>query len=212
MRHKQELQYSSMICVATKDSSRTKYEIKKEETTRGFLTKEEIRMLMDGKPKNAKRSFTLTCICSVRFMRLSFSNMRNLREENIRTYFDNHEWININRQKTGVESNIRLLDLPRRVIEKYRGLCEDGRIFPVSHYMACLCGIRAVARDITKHLTWQQSRHTAATTAFLSNGVPIETVSRCSDARASRQGKSMRRLQKKDSIRIWKILSHALAV
>ena len=178
MRHKQELQYSSMICVATKDSSRTKYEIKKEETTRGFLTKEEIRMLMDGKPKNAKRSFTLTCICSVRFMRLSFSNMRNLREENIRTYFDNHEWININRQKTGVESNIRLLDLPRRIIEKYRGLCEDGRIFPVSHYMTCLCGIRAVAkRGITKHLTWHLARHTAATTVFLSNGVPIETVS-----------------------------------
>lgn len=55
MQHKRELQYSSMICVATKDSSRTKYEIKKEGTTRGFLTKGEIRMLMDGKPKNAKQ-------------------------------------------------------------------------------------------------------------------------------------------------------------
>lgn len=105
--------------------------------------------------------------------------MRNLREENIRTYFDNHEWININRQKTGVESNIRLLGLPRRIIENYRGLCEDGRIFPVPHYMTCLCEIRAVAKrcGITKHLTWHQSRHTAVTTVFLSNGVPIETVS-----------------------------------
>ena len=115
----------------TRDPFR-EYEIKKEETTRGFLTKEEIRMLMDGKLKN-----------------------------------------------TGVESNIRLLDLPRRIIEKYRGLCEDGRIFPVPHYMTCLYGIRAVAKrcGITKHLTWHQSRHTAATTVFLSNGVPIETVS-----------------------------------
>ena len=85
-----------------------------------------------------------------------------------------------------MESNIRLLDLPRRIIEKYRGLCEDGRIFPVPHYMTCLYGIRAVAKrcGITKHLTWHQSRHTAATTVFpaattvfLSNGVPIETVS-----------------------------------
>ena len=39
------------------------------------------------------------------------SDMRNLTEENIRTYFDEHEWININRQKTGVVSNIRLLDI-----------------------------------------------------------------------------------------------------
>ena len=40
-------------------------------------------------------------------------------------------------------------------------------------------GIRAVAKrcGITKHITWHQSRHTAATTVFLSNGVPIETVS-----------------------------------
>ncbi len=155
------------------------FSIKKEETTRGFLTKEEIRMLMDGKLKNAKQELYRDLYLFCAFTGLSFSDMRNLREENIRTYFDNHEWININRQKTGVESNIRLLDLPRRIIEKYRGLCEDGRIFPVPHYMTCLYGIRAVAKrcGITKHLTWHQSRHTAATTVFLSNGVPIETVS-----------------------------------
>ena len=48
--------------------------------------------------------------------------MRNLTEENIRTYFDDHEWININRQKTGVVSNIRLLDIAKRIIDKYRGI------------------------------------------------------------------------------------------
>ncbi|WP_270667096.1 tyrosine-type recombinase/integrase, partial [Phocaeicola massiliensis] len=50
---------------------------------------------------------------------------------------------------------------------------------PVPHYNTCLAGIRAVAKrcGITKHITWHQSRHTAATTVFLSNGVPIETVS-----------------------------------
>ena len=76
-------------------------------------------------------------------------------------------------------SNIRLLDIANRIIGKYRGLCENGRIFPVPHYNSCLAGIRAVAKrcGITKHITWHQSRHTAATTVFLSNGVPIETVS-----------------------------------
>lgn len=38
----------------TRDPFR-EYEIKKKETARGFLTKEEIRMLMDGKLKNAKQ-------------------------------------------------------------------------------------------------------------------------------------------------------------
>ena len=30
-------------------------------------------------------------------------------------------------------SNIRLLDIANRIIGKYRGLCGDGRIFPVPH-------------------------------------------------------------------------------
>mgnify|MGYP002496431544 FL=1 len=162
----------------TRDPFR-EYEIKKEETTRSFLTKDEIRLLMEGKLKNAKQELYRDLYLFCAFTGLSFADMRNLTEENIRTYFDDHEWININRQKTGVVSNIRLLDIAKRIIDKYRGLCEDGRIFPVPHYMTCLHGIRAVAKrcGITKHITWHQSRHTAATTVFLSNGVPIETVS-----------------------------------
>lgn len=79
----------------------------------------------------------------------------------------------------GVESNIRLLDVPLHILEKYRGLSEDGRIFPVPHYMTCLHGIRSVAKrcGITKSFGWHSSRHTTATIILLSNGVPIETVS-----------------------------------
>ena len=127
----------------TRDPFR-EYEIKKEETTRSFLTKDEIRLLMEGKLKNAKQELYRDLYLFCAFTGLSFADMRNLTEENIRTYFDEHEWININ-----------------------------------PHYNTCLAGIRAVAKrcGITKHITWHQSRHTAATTIFLSNGVPIETVS-----------------------------------
>lgn len=155
------------------------YAFKKEETTRSFLTKDEIYLLMKGKLKNAKQELYRDLYLFCTFTGLSFTDMRNLREENIRTYFDEHEWISINRQKTGVVSNIRLLDMAKRIIDKYRGLCKDGRIFPVPPYTTCMHGIRLVAKrcGITKHITWHQSRHTAATTVFLSNGVPIETVS-----------------------------------
>ena len=162
----------------TRDPFR-EYEIKKEETTRGFLTKDEIRLLMDGKLKNAKQELYRDLFVFCIFTGLSFSDMRNLSEENIRTYFDEHLWIGINRQKTGVQSNIRLLDIPKKILEKYRGLREDGKIFIEPHYMTCLYGIRAVAKrcGITKHLTWHMSRHTMATEICLTNGVPIETVS-----------------------------------
>lgn len=155
------------------------YEVKKEQTTRYFLTKDEIRQLMYGKLKNAKQELYRDLFVFCIFTGLSFSDMRNLSEENIRTYFDEHLWISINRQKTGVQSNIRLLDIPKKILEKYRGLREDGKIFSVPHYMTCLYGIRAVAKrcGITKHLTWHMSRHTMATEICLTNGVPIETVS-----------------------------------
>ena len=89
---------------------------------------------MEGKLKNAKQELYRDLYLFCAFTGLSFADMRNLTEENIRTYFDEHEWININRQKTGVVSNIRLLDIANRIIGKYRGLCGDGRIFPVPHY------------------------------------------------------------------------------
>ena len=81
----------------TRDPFR-EYEIKKEETTRSFLTKDEIRLLMEGKLKNAKQELYRDLYLFCAFTGLSFADMRNLTEENIRTYFDEHEWININRR------------------------------------------------------------------------------------------------------------------
>ena len=82
----------------TRDPFR-EYEIKKEETVRSFLTKEEIRLLMEGRLKNAKQELYRDLYLFCAFTGLSFADMRNLTEENIHTYFDEHEWININRQE-----------------------------------------------------------------------------------------------------------------
>ena len=64
-------------------------------------------------------------------------------------------------------------------MEKYRGLCEDGRVFPVPNYHSCMDSLKRLGKKcgIAKHLTWHMSRHTMATEICLTNGVPIETVS-----------------------------------
>ncbi len=162
----------------TRDPFR-EYEIKKEDTERGFLTREEINLLMNGKLKNAKQELVRDLFIFCCYTGLCFVDMCNLSEENLRTYFDDHLWIYMHRQKTGVQSNIRLLDIPLRIIEKYRGLGKEGKIFPVPSYVNCLYAINAVAKrcGITKHLTWHMSRHTMATEICLTNNVPIETVS-----------------------------------
>lgn len=156
------------------------YHITKEETKRGFLTKDEITALINGtfKKKSYELIRDLFIFCC--FTGLSWRDMYNLTEENLQTSFDGHLWIKTNRQKTGVESNIRLLDVPRHIIEKYSGMADGGQLLPVPCYPYCRYGIKAVAKlcGINKNITWHQSRHSYATTICLSNGVPIETLSK----------------------------------
>lgn len=57
--------------------------------------------------------------------------MANLTKANLRTSFDGHLWIDTNCQKTGVETNIRLLDVARHIIEKYDGMAERDKLLPV---------------------------------------------------------------------------------
>lgn len=134
---------------------------------------------MNGKLKNDKQELVRDLFLFCCFTGLSFTDMRNLSEENLRTYFDDHLWIYMHRQKTSVQSNIRLLDIPLQIIEKYKGLGKGDKVLPVQAYMNCLYGINAVAKrcGITKPLTWHMSRHTMATEICLTNEVPIETVS-----------------------------------
>ena len=155
------------------------YKVPKVETTRGFLTKEEIHLLMNAKLKRKTMQLIRDLYLFCCFTGLSFADLKNLKEEHIQTFFDDSEWIMIDRQKTGVRSTIKLLDYPKSIMEKYRGLCADGRIFPVPCYSDCRGILLRVAKrcGITKHLTWHMSRHTMATEICLTNGVPIETVS-----------------------------------
>lgn len=155
------------------------YKVPKVETTRGFLTKEEIHLLMNAELKRKTMQLIRDLYLFCCFTGLSFADLKNLKEEHIQTFFDDSEWIMIDRQKTGVRSTIKLLDYPKSIMEKYRGLCADGRIFPVPYYSDCRGILLRVAKrcGITKHLTWHMSRHTMATEICLTNGVPIETVS-----------------------------------
>ena len=100
------------------------------------------------------------------------------RQENIIT-LDNRPWIIINRQKTNVQSNIPLLEIPQMILDKYKGKTKDNRLLPVlsnqkiNAYLkeiADLCGIK-------KRLSYHLARHTFAT-MLLSKGVPIESVSK----------------------------------
>lgn len=164
------------------------YSITKEETKRGFLSKEEIKMLIEGSFKKKSYELIRDLFIFCCFTGLSWTDMANLTKENLQTSFDGHLWIKTNRQKTGTETNLRLLEVPLRIIKKYEGCSEDGKLLPVPCYPNCKNGIKVIAKKcgIEKNVTWHMSRHSFATTVCLSNDMPIETLSKMQGHRSIR--------------------------
>ena len=114
------------------------------------------------------------------FTGLSYADVKKLTTDNLQTFFDGNLWIITRRRKTNTDSNIRLLDVPKRIIEKYKGLTGDNRVLPVPSNSSCNEKLKKIGKQcgIKTRLTYHVARHSAATTILLSHGVPIETVSR----------------------------------
>ena len=106
--------------------------------------------------------------------------MAELSERHIVTAPDGSKWIHINRQKTKVECRIKLLDIPLKIMEKYKGEGENGRLFRVPATCSLSRSLKIIGEmcGLECHLTYYMSRHTYATEICLSNGVPIETISK----------------------------------
>ena len=151
-----------------------------ESVDRGYLTQTEIQMLMDAPMKNATHELVRDLFVFSVFTGLAYSDVKNLTADRLQTFFDGNLWIITRRKKTNTESNIRLLDVPKRIIEKYKGLARDGHVFPVPSNGSCNKILKDIGRQcgFKVRLTYHVARHTNATTVLLSHGVPIETVSR----------------------------------
>ena len=84
------------------------------------------------------------------FTGIPYGDMRLLTTDNLSLADDGTWWIRSSREKTGVEFEIPLLELPLRIIEKYRDTAPDGRLLPMyanstmNFYLkriAVICGI-----------------------------------------------------------------------
>ena len=100
-----------------------------ENVDRGYLTKAEIQTLMDAPMKNTYHELVRDLFVFSIFTGLAYSDVKNLTTDNLQTFFDGNLWIITRRKKTNTESNIRLLDVPQKIIEKYKGMTRDGHVF-----------------------------------------------------------------------------------
>lgn len=156
------------------------YNISQQRLERVFLTKEEIRQLIDVPKLTPAQTFIRDMFLFCTFTGLAYIDLKNLREENIvRSPLDGDVWIRTRRQKTSVEVNVKLLDIPLQILDKYSGLSNNGYLFPIPSHVYCCNLLKTIIKKcgIDKHVTWHVARHTMATVVCLSNGMPIESVS-----------------------------------
>ncbi len=155
------------------------YKIRLKKVDRGYLSQEEVTAIAMKKfstkrLEQVRDIFIFSCFCG-----LAYIDVKNLRKENIRTSFDGNLWIIGKREKTDVSFSIPLLDIPRKILEKYEGKLPDNKILPVLSNQKMNAYLKEIGTlcGINKDLTFHCSRHTFATLT-LSKGVSIESVSK----------------------------------
>ena len=90
-------------------------------------------------------------------------------------------WIIDKRQKTGTQFRVKLLPVAKQLAERYRHLqLPNGKVFPTKDRNSMNMSLRHVAKHagLSFNPTMHMARHTFATTVTLTQGVPLETVSK----------------------------------
>lgn len=155
------------------------YKIRIKKVDRGYLSQDEVEAIM-AKEFSTKRLeqvrdiFIFSC-----FSGLAYIDVKKLRKENIRTSFDGNLWIIGKREKTDVSFSIPLLDVPKKILEKYEGTLPENRILPVPSNQKMNAYLKEIGAlcGIDKEISFHLARHTFATLT-LSKGVSIESVSK----------------------------------
>ena len=112
------------------------------------------------------------------FTGLAYADLKRLSVNDITQAEDGSWWIHIKRQKTDTPSVIKLLDVPLRIIEKYKHERQGDKVFNLYTREYLIRLTRELGEEYGFSLTFHKARHNFGTHMTLSLGVPLETVSK----------------------------------
>ena len=144
------------------------------------LTRKELDKIMTFEiDPSLKRSISRDIFVFACFTGMAYVDIKHLTYDKITKEEDGSQWIIAKRIKSGIKYQVRLMDIPLAIIEKYRGTTTDGKVFSVPQMKTVHRSLNyiAVRSNINKMISFHQGRHTFASLITLSEGVPIETVS-----------------------------------
>jgi len=152
-------------------------------TKREFLSTNELQLIENSSFTNpllelVKDLFIFSC-----YTGLAYVDLSNLTHDNLSVGIDKEMWINTSRAKTDVSFKLPVLPKAAEIIKKYEKshFCKiENGVLPILTNANVNWNLKVIAKTcgINKNLTFHMARHTFATSVTLTNGVPIETVSK----------------------------------
>lgn len=157
------------------------YKLRFVKNERDYLTERELELLeetsfMTTGLQIVKDIFLFSC-----YTGLSYIDIKELNPNQILVGIDGNKWIHTKRTKTNEQLKIPLLPKAKEILEKYKNeIAVSDKLLPVYSNQKMNKNLKEIAKvcGIHKNITFHVARHTFATTVTLSNGVPIETVSK----------------------------------
>lgn len=159
------------------------YKSKVKEVERVYLTEDEIQSIIEEDFKTERLSLVRDIFLFSCFTGLAYIDVKNLTKSHISYGIDGEKWIFTHRQKTESASKIPILPVTQMIIDKYENhpQCNNEvKLLPILSNQKMNAYLKEIADicEINKELTFHIARHTFATTVTLTNGVPIESVSK----------------------------------
>ena len=156
------------------------YRIKKEESQKQYLNRQEIIRIM-GKQLDIPRLasirdiFIFSC-----FTGISYSDICRLRKDQIISDSDKSMYIHLYRTKTNHPAFIPLLPQAKKIASFYIRKGESEYLFPTISNQKSNAYLKELADicHIRKRVTFHVARHTFATTVTLANDVALQNVSK----------------------------------
>lgn len=147
---------------------------------RGYLTDEEIQRLLTTPLGHKCQVRTRDMFLFSCFTGICHADMRSLTWKQFVQDEKGNWWVSGNRLKTGSKFVVKLLPVPLAILNKYRGLAGEDKVFIMSNVKVMDVSLRYIAKacGIEKRITFHLARHTFATTISLMNGVPLIALSK----------------------------------
>ena len=161
----------------------TGYKMSKKEVNRVALTETELRAISEKEFSTSRLTLVRDIFLFSCYTGLAYIDIKKLKRSDIVIGVDGEKWVITNRQKTDKTSRIPLLQPAITIQQKYetdRNGIQNDLVLPVLSNQKMNAYLKEIADvcGIHKELSYHIARHTFATTVTLSNGVPIETVSK----------------------------------